>query len=912
MNSRLFLTALATSLACCGQTAQTGAIHGSITDASGSAIAGAPVEIASPSRAVKLTTRSDPAGAFRFYNLAPATDYAVNVAAGGFQTWTRAPLAVVSGEPITIRVQLAVEARRESIEVSALAPAVAPESTEVSTNVGHERLLAMPTNGRYLNRFALLDARVRNTGGLGGDGSNLTRLSINGSTFRNTQYRLDGQTNYDTLYNNAPLQQLSMSAVQEFRVLTNQFNAEHGSTSVGLVIATTRAGTNELHGEALFYGRPSGIQARPPLAKMRIPNQLLQEGGSLGGPIARDKTHFFLNYERTNQDRGSYVSALNPGFFIGRYRNDLALARLDHQFSSAHSASLRLNGQRETNTHANDSVGGTVQPTAAVKSAGQSIGTQLTDTVLWRGLVNELRLGYTNAVPSNSSPLTPGVVVTRPGYSTEGNASYSMVRTEIYQFSDQAIWQRGAHTLKAGGDFIRRKIRDFSFSSHGTYTFPAGAPVAGQQPAQYSQRFGVARLRYGQTQWAGFLQDTWRLSQRITMNLGLRYDYQSVLDDFNNFGPRFGVSWDPKGDGATILRAAFGLFYDQPFFHGLTQRFLQGGINAPYVTYTLAPSDPSFPIYPYSYNPLSQPAGLSLAPATVYLRNGTLLSPYTTQMSLGIERQIPGGWTLSLTGVRNLSVKQFMHINLNAPSTFARTAAGQTRSVAAADRTRPLYDAALGVSMCQGVPVRDLRLVTNGSTSVYHGLDVRLARRVTQRLQVSAHYALTSSMDSITNDHLGSNPQDWHDILKAEWALSDLAQRHRFVASGVIALPRQVQLSGFAVLASGLPVNPLTGVDNDGNSGQYDRPVGFGRNCFRGTPQRNLDLSLARSIRLSDRARVELRGDAFNLFNNQNYYKFNNVYGNGATPNATFLQPVSGVANVDPGRQFTFGLRLLF
>jgi hypothetical protein len=912
MNSRLFLTALATSLACCGQTAQTGAIHGAITDASGSAIAGAPVEVSSPSRAVKLTTRSDPAGGFRFYNLVPATDYAVSVAAGGFQTWTRAPLAVVSGEPLTIRVQLAVEARRESIEVSAPAPAVAPESTEVSTNVGHERLLAMPTNGRHLNRFALLDARVRNTGGLGGDGSNLTRLSINGSTFRNTQYRLDGQTNYDTLYNNAPLQQLSLSAVQEFRVLTNQFNAEHGSTSVGLVIATTRAGTNQVHGEALFYGRPSGIQARPPLAKMRIPNQLLQEGGSLGGPVRRDKTHYFLNYERTSQERGSYISTVSPGFFIGRYRNDLALARLDHQFSSAHSAALRLNGQRESNTNANDSGGGTVQPSAAVKSAGQSMGAQMTETALWRGLVNELRLGYTNAVPSNSSPLTPGVVVTRSGYSTEGNASYSMVRTEIYQLSDQAIWQRGAHTFKAGGDFIRRKIRDFSFSSHGTYTFPAGAPVAGQQPTQYSQRFGVARLRYGQTQWAGFFQDTWRLSQRLTVNLGVRYDYQSVLDDCNNFGPRLGLSWDPKGDGATILRGAFGLFYDQPFFHGLTQRFLQGGVNAPYVTYTLAPSDPNFPGYPYSYNPLAHPAGLTLAPAAVYVRTGTLLSPYTTQSSIGVERRIPGGWTLSVTGVRNLSVKQFMHINLNAPSSFLRTAAGQSRSVAAADRTRPLYDAALGVSMYQGVPVRDVRLVTNGATNVYHGLDIRLARRVTHRLQVSAHYALTSSMDSITNDHLGSNPQDWNDILKAEWALSDFAQRHRFVGSGVVSLPRDIQVSAFAVLASGLPVNPLTGSDNDGNSGQYDRPAGFGRNSFRGTPQRSFDLSLARPIRLRDRARVEIRGDAFNLFNNQNYYKFNNVYGNGSTPNATFMQPVSGVANVDPGRQFTFGLRLLF
>jgi hypothetical protein len=911
MTSRLFLTMLGTALIVFGQTSQTGAIQGSVSDSSGSSVTSAGIELVSLSRHVKVNLQTDSNGTYRFYSLVPAADYALTITAVGFESWTRTHVTVVSGEASVLDAQLILAARQESVDVTAPAPALAPESTEVSSNVGHDRLLALPTNGRNLNRFALLDARVRNTSGLGADGLNLGRLSINGNIFRDTQFRLDGQTNYDTTFNNAPLQQVSMSAVQEFRVLTGQFNAEHGSTSVGLVITTTRTGTDRFHGEALLFGRPSGIQSRPPLAAMRVPNQLVQEGGSLGGPLVRGKTFFFLNYERTDQARGSYVSSVTPGFYIGRYRNNLALARIDHHFTDTHSMALRLNGQRETNSNASDTVGGLVQPSAALLSVGQYTGAQWTDTTIWHGLVNELRAGYTNALPSASSPVTPGIVVTRTGYSTEGSAAYSVVRTEVYQFSDQVSWQRGTHTFKAGGDFIRRKVRDFSFTSYGTYTF-SGAPTAGETPTQYSQRFGVARLSYGQTQWAGFIQDTWRASAHVTMNLGVRYDYQSLLDDHNNLGPRFALSWDPKGDGATILRAGAGLFYDQPFFHGLTQRFLQAGVNAPYVTYTLSPSDAAFPTYPYSYDPLTVPDGLKRAAATVYVRDGKLVGPYTSQLSLGLERRLPGGWSLAVTGMRNLSVKQFMHINLNPPDAFVRTAAGQSRSVATADATRPLYDAASGVSMYEGVPVRDVRLVTNGGTAANYNLEVRLTRRFSRRFQAGAHYVLTNAMNSITNDHLGSNPQDWSDILKGEWALSDYCQRHRFVVNGVAWLPAQVQFSVFAVMASGLPVNPLTGIDNNGDSNLYDRPAGYGRNSFRGTPQRDLDLSLARPIRLSERAQVELRGDVFNLFNNQNYYKFNNVYGNGAVPKSTFMQPVGGIANVDPGRQFTFGLRLVF
>lgn len=906
----MLLAAAALSLS--AQTALTGSITGQVQDASGGALAGAELTLRSPSLASAQTVSSGAGGAFRFVRLAPGHDYQLTAASPQFAAWRRDGLTVHSGESLSVKVELQVLARRDIVEIRSDTPALSLESTEIGSTTGRTQLNELPTNGRLLNRFALLNAHVRNPAGLGGDASNATRLSINGAIFRDTQYRLDGNTNYDTLFNNAPLQRLSLSAVQEFRVLTSQFNAEHGSTATGVVITTTRSGTDEFHGEALFFARPSGIQSRPPLSSLRTPNQLLQGGASLGGPVLKERTYFFANYERLAQDRGSFIQSPAPDVFVGALRDNLALAKLDHRFTDRHWLSLRLNGQRESNTNANDRVGGLLQASAANKSLAQSIGTQLTDTTTWGSVVNEVRLGYTNAVPSNTVPLSPQVGIIRPGFSSDGASSFTMIRNEVYQAADQLSWQKGPHSFKFGGDFIRRKVRDFAYDQFGSYTFAGGVPVPGELPLQFTQRFGVNRIRYGQTQWAAFAQDTWRLHPRLTLNLGLRYDYQSLLDDYNNLGPRFGLAWDVTGSGSTVIRAGGGLYYDQPFFHGLTQRFLQNGLDAPFVSFTFTPGMAAFPQFPASLDAARLPAGLTAAPRNIVQRANQLLSPYTSQFTFGIERRVVGDWIFSANVIRSLTVKQFIHYNRNAPAPFARTAPGQTRSVATADATRPLFDAARGVSLFQGVAIRDLRETVNGGIGNYHALDMGISRRFAGRYQLQGHYVWSSAINTVTDDHLGANPNEWSNAVKAERALSDFAQRHRFVGSGLVRLPWGLQFAATATIGSGLPVNAVTGADNNGDTTVVDRPAGMGRNTFRGTPHRSLDVSLVKTVALGEKSRLELRGDAFNISNNQNYYRFNNVYGNGAAPAAAFLRPIGGVANVDPARQFTFGAKFVF
>jgi hypothetical protein len=909
---RLVLIAFALGVQLDAQTALTGAIQGTVTDETGAGLPGAMVELTSQSLAVSATQVTDSSGTFRFLRLVPGSDYSIKVTSSAFEPWQAEDIKAPSGEVSSLPVILRLGKRSDSVNIEAVAPVISADSAELATAVDNRALNTLPANGRVLTRFALLDSRVRNANAFGGDGSNQYRLSINANTFRDSQHRLDGNTNYDTLFNNIPLQRVPLSAVQEFRVLTNQFTAEHGSTSSGLTITTTKTGTDDLHGEIFFLLRPSGIQSRPPLATLRIPNQLLQEGAAIGGPLSTGRTWFFASYERTDQERGSYISSFQPGFYLGKYTDNLAMAKIDHRWSDDHWLSLRLNGHRDTNTNTNDRVGGLIQRSAANLSVTQAIGVQVSDTKTWGTVVNEIRAGYVNAVPSSSMPQSAGLVVNRPGYSTEGSATYSSNRTEVYQLADQISWQHGSHTLKAGGDFIRRKVRDRQFDLFGAYTFPGGAPLPEAQPALYTQRFGVANMSYGQTQWAGFVQDTWRAHPRLTFNLGLRYDYQSLLDDYNNFGPRAAFTWDPKGDGTTVIRGGFGLFYDQPFFHGLTQRFLLNALDVPFTTYSIAPGSAAFPQYPFSYGPELPPSGLTFAPRNVVLRGEKLLSPYTSQFTLGFQRQLAGRWVLSVDATRTLTVKQFLHYDLNAPSPFVRTEPGQVRSVAEADRTRPLYDPSGGVSIYRGVPIRELRMTTNGNTANYHALTVNLSRRFGGRYFVGVSYNWASAMNSITDDHLGANPQEWSDVQRGERGRSDFLQRHRFVANGGMRLPWDLNLSGVLIAASGLPVNALTGVDNNGDGLVRDRPSGFGRNAFAGTPQRNFDLSISRTIALTEYVRIQLRADGFNLLNNQNYYAFNTVYGNGASQSPIFLRPVGGVANVDPARQFTFGAKVQF
>jgi hypothetical protein len=896
------------------QTELTAGLRGTVvTKTSGERLVGARVTVASEKLRIRREAETNTEGEFAINGLPPSNDYAVTASADGFRESALWSVSLVSGEAARIELALELENVSETVTITDEAATVVNNAPEVSQVIGARQVTELPSNGRGLNRFALLDPHVRNTAGLGADGSASQRLSINASSYRQTFYKLDGNSNYDFVFANMPQQQVSLSSVQEFKVLTNQYPAEFGGSSAGIVSAVTKAGTAEYKGEAFFFLRPSGIQAKPPVSSLRVPNELRQFGGAMGGPVRNERSTFFLSYEQMRATRGAFIQSPQPLVTVGHARDYMALARFDDAFNDAHSVSLRLNANHNTNDNPNDRVSGFVQPSAASLSKTQSAGLQLTDRTIWNSsIVNEVRASYVNSLPSATSALFPRVAIIRPAYSTEGGSSYSWVRTETWQIADQLASQWGRHDLKLGIDFTRQKASDFSSTPFGEYRFNPGSPSGQAYPIEYTQKFGEAFIRYGQTLASAFIQDNWRVTTRLTANLGLRYDYQSITDDLNNFAPRLGFAYDLAGDGKTVIRGGAGLFYDQYYMY-ITRRFLLEGVDAKLRTYRFTydtngrPTTPGAPLFPTSLTTL--PAGASEAIRDyVYLPADKLLNPYSRQFSLGLQRQLSGDWTFTFDAIHSRTLKQQRVNDLNAPVPFIRTAPGQMRSVTAADTARPFG------TTYQGVAVRKVARIENTASSNYDALDLGLLKRFSNRHQLEAHYvyssALTYSMffgeadTGIPNqfgvaDNLDRGPTDFH-------------QRHRFVSHGLLELPLESQLSFVATLASGLPVNALTGVDNDGDGYRLDRPAGMARNSFRTPVQAAFDASLAKKFRLREGVRLEMRMEVFNLFNRNNYLKLQNIYGNAAAPRADFLSPLAGVQNSDPSRQFQIGARLIF
>jgi len=236
-----------------------------------------------------------------------------------------------------------------------------------------------------------------------------------------------------------------------------------------------------------------------------------------------------------------------------------------------------------------------------------------------------------------------------------------------------------------------------------------------------------------------------------------------------------------------------------------------------------------------------------------------------------------------------------------------RTQGGLRRTATAADATRPF-------PFYAGVPVRLVGSMENTGSSRYTSWDVQLARRFTRRFQVMAHYLNSSSVTYVffTGGPNTGAPSDWGAPGINERGPSDFHQRHRFTAQGIYELPWGLQVNGFLIAASGLPVNPLTGVDNNGDGIVADRPAGLVRNRFRAPYQNTIDRSLMKRIQIGERVRAELRFEGTNLANKTNYLRVNTTYGDGAAPIASFLRPVAGLANADPARQLQLGLRFTF
>jgi hypothetical protein len=288
-----------------------------------------------------------------------------------------------------------------------------------------------------------------------------------------------------------------------------------------------------------------------------------------------------------------------------------------------------------------------------------------------------------------------------------------------------------------------------------------------------------------------------------------------------------------------------------------------------------------------------------------------LLNPYTQLATLGIQRELPGRWFLSVDFVHQHTINIERPVDLNAPTPFIRTAPGQVRPAAVADATRPIRPVPNGY--------RRIVATINEGTADYNGLQVNLNKRFSKRFSVLFSYTYSHTINTVEADAPGQDPNDSNLLGSTERATSLLDQRHRAAISGWYQLPLNFTVGGLVTLASGRPFNITTGFDNNGDGSNADRPVINGaviaRNAGRTDPVYDVQLFVEHEIKFpGERIRLDLRAEGFNLFNHSNIVGRNGVFGNDpkGTPSLTFGQPLGGINNVDPGREFQFQIRLRF
>jgi hypothetical protein len=682
----------------------------------------------------------------------------------------------------------------------------------------------------------------------------------------------------------------------------------------------------------------------------------------------KDSTFFFATADYTAQDRTTFLSRTLPAFvlppdgsleYVGHYRQGLLNGRVDHKLTPTQTLMVRGNYDHFHDTNPNDAVVGTNAPTVARRYTRGSRSVQLNHTAVGSAtFLNETRVAYLNGAPVTLwESQHPSTTYTRGGSVpfTIGESRAADIFGHQFQFADTVSWSRGRHNLRFGGSIIRHTTggtgSEPGQATLGTFAFlnTTTAPFDQLTLAdvqQYSQPVSYGVTSYEMKQWMSvlFVQDRFRATDQLTVDAGLRYDRQTLTDAKKDFAPRLGFAWHPNNDARTVLRGGYAMYYTQIRANALASA-LTGGLDG-IVTYTAIPGQTGFPTcltcVPVDIDPRTLP--LSQQPArnitlqagrrdfyrsqfASYGLNFDLLPDYPDEFvnprsqvtSIGAEREVMRGLFVGADYVRQHWTDLDRSVDLNAPTPFDRTSIGQTRSVAAASLTRPIVPGNGGV--------RNVNVLMNLGVADYDGLQTQVSYRGSAKFQASIGYTLSKATNTTEPDGNGIGPNDANiaRLGEEERGPSVVDQRHRAVITASYALPYHITAGTLMMFASARPFNATTGIDNNGDGANNDRPVingaVVGKSAFRGTGTQDVGLFVEGRVRHGGQTLL-LRVEGFNLLNHANILgRAQTVYGDTATVNPTFGQVVAvgtasnalpSLANIDPPRMVQFQLRYQF
>jgi hypothetical protein len=883
--------------------AQTAELRGSVSDSSGGALPGASVTIVNDATGVERSVVTDEQGVFRVPLLQPGP-YTIASSLMGFGTDTR-KIVLTVGQIADLRIALSLGAIQESVQViGRSAVEIETSKSDLSAVVNQEQLAELPV----LNRGFVGLAQLLPGGGPArtGDGRFGIATSFGGTNVRSMySMQIDGGIMDHPIYGFA-IVNVSQDAVQEFRVLRNQFDAEFSRAGTAVVNVITRSGANDMRGQVSYFGRDDKLNAKNAFARTKPPFDAARVSGTLGGPILRNKAFFFgaLEYNRQNSVRIIALPAANPfasefnGVYDNGTRAKLGQAKIDYTASAQHAFTGRYLYDNDDIVEAYELAENTALDFNDVSANW--------NWTLGSATLNSLVVQYLDQ-DTQRFQLTPDTQVIRPSFTSgrSPNLPQGFPRKR-YTVNDTFFWSPGRHATKFG---VRMSFEDLDYLADyygaGVWQFNTDRPFDRNDRATWPTRFtlgsGPATRNYRNTEWGFFAQDDVRLAN-LTLNLGVRYDFDTNLrspdliaalladpqfrglenlvtadrgNDLNNIQPRFGFAWDTRADGRTVLRGGYGLYSgrNRPWFN------IRGDVVSNQFTAEVTDQN-LLQFYPDQRATLG---GRTLEDfirtaggRALYLPGDNLSLPYVRSATLGIAKLLPGETSLEIDLIHQEQKDLQTGRDANLPP---------RGPLATNPRPYPQFSS--------------VTLINSLTDSKYDALQTQLRRRFKGTTwQVS--YTLAKAISFDTNDNASFNTDPWNTFGNDDRGLDENDRRHALSVSAIAPLPWGIQLATIVSLRSGNPWDITAGVDLDRDGNNQDRPAGLVKNAggtksepnlaiingfrqsrgltpitmdqlTRTSGDRVVDLRATKQFQLATRLRFDVFLEAYNLLNAVNY-----------------------------------------
>lgn len=932
------LLLLAAAPAAAQAQAANGNIEGIVRDSSGAVLPGATVVVTNTDTGTTRETVTNEQGIFRVL-LLPLGAYTVSAELQGFKKYEQRGLTLSAGQTINVDVSLTVGGVTETVSVSAETPVVDTAKIDVGRNLGEREVKNLPLVSRNPYNFALVQPGVS---GFENPEFGVPRFAANGTLLR-VNYQIDGNTN--TQKDRAGLRLLPVSEVmvQEVKVVTSGYAPEFGQTTGLVYNAITPSGTNAFKGSGSYRFRRKDFSAFPypfvgPRTDATKPDTDINTWtAELGGPILRDRLHFFGGFESTYRNlAGSSSITITPenAQRIGLAAQPPAMPReqtarfyigkVDNQFSQGHRGTFRyIHFENDSPSNVGGGLNSTEVSTDFVDSMN-SVAAQLVST-LGNNKVNEFRVQFANRHQSRFANELSG---TGPRINISGVANFGGPNAGTadagFDFK-QNIWQvienftllRGNHAYKFGADaqFIHDTRTASLFS---VFSFPSiDAYLAarnGSNPRSYStfsQLLGNPDFAMDSKLYSFFVQDDWRLTPNFKMLYGVRYDLydypageanspfefnRDFKTDTNNFGPRVGVAWTPFDDKRTVIRASTGIMYDQPLLAAYELAFQNNGAPSRFQV-NLNPTSAGAPAFPQTL--ADAPPGFALPTQSISTVDPEFQVARTFQNNIQFERAIGRDFSASigLVYVKGYNLPVITNINLINPT--GTLADG-----------RPIFNTAVNAGTRRFPEFNQVNSVESVGESTYRAMTLSFGKRWSHNVQFDLTYTfgkgednapLTSAL-SVQGDDARSDPTN----LDRDTGPNILDMRHNFAGTVVArssftrgnsivnAILSDNQVGVLMQFNSGLPVNIRGNQDLNRDGVNNDRPLDIGRNSVYLPARYNVDLRFSRFVPLGAARRVEILGEWKNIFNTDQVQTVNNTFTVDAAGNPTIALAATG------------------